>query len=86
MKAYSTKYALTTGIDEVDLEIVEEVWGFTESYETCFRNWYKKGRDWHETRESALARAEEMRKEKIASLRKQIAKLEAMRFGEEPKT
>ena len=41
------------------------------------------GKDWHRTPESALARAEEMRKAKIASLKKSIAKLEAMTFSVE---
>ncbi|MGE0278428.1 MAG: hypothetical protein AB7R40_23780 [Nitrospiraceae bacterium] len=37
-------------------------------------------KDWHETAEAALAQADAMRLKKIASLKKQIAKLEAMRF------
>ena len=39
--------------------------------------------DWHTTPESAIARAEEMRTKKIASLKKQISKLEAMTFSAE---
>ncbi len=39
--------------------------------------------DWHTTPESAIARAEEMRTRKLASLKKQIAKLEAMTFSAE---
>ena len=39
--------------------------------------------DWHTTPEAAIARAEEMRTKKIASLKKQIAKLEAMTFSAE---
>jgi len=39
--------------------------------------------DWHTTPEAAIARAEEMRTKKIASLKKQIAKLEAMTFRAE---
>ena len=41
---------------------------------------YQVGRDVHETREAALAAAESMRTKKIASLKKQVAKLEALRF------
>jgi len=39
--------------------------------------------DWHTTPEAAIARAEEMRTKKLASLKKQIAKLEAMTFSAE---
>jgi len=39
--------------------------------------------DWHTTPEAAIARAEEMRTKKIASLKKQIANLEAMTFSAE---
>lgn len=36
--------------------------------------------DWHPTREAALSRAEEMRAAKIASLKRQIKRLEALTF------
>lgn len=36
--------------------------------------------DWHPTREAALARAEEMRAAKIASLKRQIERLESLEF------
>ena len=39
--------------------------------------------DWHTTPEAAIARAEEMRTKNIASLKKQIANLEAMTFSAE---
>lgn len=41
---------------------------------------YFHGNDWHRTPEDALARAEEMRKAKLLSLKNQIQKLEAMTF------
>ena len=40
----------------------------------------KLGRDIFDTREAALAQVEIMRKKRIASLQKQIQKLEAMEF------
>ncbi len=80
MKAYSTKYALTFGIEEINGKVI------LGSYFEYGDHGFLGPKDWHRTRESAVARAEEMRAAKIASLRKQIAKLEAMRFGEEPKT
>lgn len=36
--------------------------------------------EWHRTREGAVAKAEEMRVARIASLEKQIAKLRKLRF------
>ena len=36
--------------------------------------------EWHDDKGTAIARAEGMRVSKIASLKKQIAKLEAMKF------
>lgn len=41
---------------------------------------YAFGNEWHRTPEAALARAEDMRAKKIASLRKSIAKLESIVF------
>ncbi|MRI57468.1 hypothetical protein D8770_26580 [Methylobacterium sp. DB1607] len=43
-------------------------------------NAYFYGEDWHPTREAALARAEEMRAAKIASLHRQIERLESLEF------
>ena len=39
------------------------------------------GNDWHTTREEAIKRVEEMRRRKIASLKKQIKKLEQLRVS-----
>jgi hypothetical protein len=79
MKVWITKYALTSGIFEVDAEtctspslIAVRKPGELTAY---FHN-----NDWHKSKEDAIARAEEMRAKKIASLRKSIAKLEAMSF------
>ncbi len=80
-KVYVTKYALTQGIQEVDLlkrdndGVVNVAWPGAPNNRALF--WPK---DWSETREQAAARADEMRKAKIASIQKQIAKLEAMTF------
>jgi len=41
---------------------------------------YAHNDDWHCTLPDAIAKANEMRAKKIASLKKQIAKLEAMKF------
>lgn len=79
MKAWITKYALTTGIFEITAEITEDgaAYDMHTSIPTFFHG---EGREWHRTKESAIAKAEEMRKKKIASLKKQIEKLEGMKF------
>lgn len=78
-----SKYALTNGV-------VREI-KVCDSYKSddyireagdayCF---YRVGRECFQTREEAIADAERRRKAKIASLKKQTAKLEALTFGEE---
>lgn len=68
MKAFVTKYALTQGIQEVngdlksaDMLSVKGMHGFDS---------YFHRDEWHETRESAVAKAERMRLAKIASPQK----------------
>lgn len=82
--AWVTKYALTNGVIKVsgkvdhENEISSTVFTYRlpgDSYDT-----YAHGNDWHRTEQEALERAEKMRARKIASLKKQIAKLEAMKF------
>ena len=83
MKAFITQYALTLGI--------QERWGTRypdkDGKMFCSPNpsgvesqFYGEGVEWHLTRESAVARAEKMRLAKLASLKKQIARLEALEF------
>jgi hypothetical protein len=79
MRAWITKYALTSGICEVEAEQCRESpsmisWGGWNGYA------HGEGRGWHRTREGAMVRAEAMRKKKIESLKKSIKKLEALRF------
>lgn len=79
MKVWITKYALTRGIlckdarECTDADMVETI----EEWPGYFHG---EGRDWHRTIESAVAKAEEMRNKKIHSLRKQIKRLENMKF------
>ena len=80
MKVWITKYALTRGIIETYGELTSSnsvsILNWDLSLPT---NWFYKG-DWHSDKESAVKKAEEMRQEKIESLKKQIEKLERMRF------
>lgn len=79
IKAWITKYALTHGIQVVDAEVCGD--GKMVAYgNKAYGRQYAHGKDWHTTPEAALARAEEMRKAKIASLEKSIAKIKAITF------
>ena len=77
MKIYSTKYALTKASKSTKPGSVVTVFVSVGQYNNYLDG---EGREWHRTRESAVARAEVMRKAKIESLRKSLAKFEAMRF------
>lgn len=87
MKVWVTKYAMSgkgvipckeaRGTDYDGVIVVPA----KEAQRTC--DWHIHKPDWHTTPEAAIARAEEMRTKKIASLKKQIAKLEAMTFSAE---
>jgi hypothetical protein len=78
--AWITKYALTDGILKMQVEdcfdtspgMVEKVNGMNSQY--------FHGKDWHRTPEEAVARAEEMRKAKLASIDKQRKRIEALKF------
>jgi hypothetical protein len=81
MKVWITKYALTKGIIEVDdAQNCNDA-----SMIKCLRigslsYFHGEGKEWHKTKESAIAKAEEMRMKAIATHLKSIAKLEKMRF------
>lgn len=78
IKAWITKYALTSGIQVVDAEIHPDGQGDMIMYGRFYEHAF--GKDWHRTPENALARAEEMRKKKIELLRKNIERLERITF------
>ena len=76
MTAYITRYCLTDGIQEIEGETNS---ANPEYFYTGNMTLFDK-RDWHTTREAAVAQAEQMRIKKIASLKKQIARLEKLKF------
>lgn len=87
MKVWITKYALTDGILEGEALEKHCVFGFgmikSEAKYFCRSkngDQYLDIGDFCCTYESAIQKAEEMRQKKIASLKKQIEKLEGMRF------
>jgi len=82
-KGYITKYTLTRGIIEAELEVcVNPAW--VQCSALNWKYYHGEGKDWHRTYESAQIRAEEMRLNKIASLEKSLAKMRALRFDGEP--
>ena len=76
--AWVTKYALTCGIKQMEVEDWHDARPGMVLNTKTITTYHVP--DWHRTEAEAKARAEEMRAAKIASLRKQIAKLEAMEF------
>lgn len=81
MKVWITKYALTAGILAAEGELSERNAG-TFIYKSKPRELlnFVHGNDWHTTESAAFNRAEEMRQKKIASLKKQIKKLQGMQI------
>ncbi len=77
MKVWITKYALTQGVREASGSIYYRSSNYLKA--DGFP-WLITKPDWHATKKEAIARAEEMRQKKILSLKKQIAKLEKLRF------
>lgn len=79
-----SKYALSSGIFELkDAEITGS--GYLSKMEQFPSHYhFYSPKDFHSTREMAVARAREMRTKKVSSLKKQIAKLEKMTFKEGP--
>lgn len=83
MKVWITKYALTDGIKEMEARLCKA--GNGDMIEQLRDDgppmfYYGKGRDWHDSLESAILKAEEMKAARIKSLNKQIEKLSKMSF------
>jgi hypothetical protein len=73
-----SKYALSGGIAEYQAEIRDGM-AYPGKPFMSYTN-FKLGVDAHLTRDAAVLAAEAAAKKKVASLKKQIAKLESMRF------
>lgn len=82
MKVWISKYALTKGIYETDGEICTSINEnmFYSPSAGYFHNHPAGIDEWHMTKGSAIRTAEQMRIKKIASLKKQIEKLENLDF------
>lgn len=79
-KVYITKYAISRGIEEIEREIYEVRYYDYSYIKYDFCTLLYIGKDAFLDKSEAIKKAEEMKKRKIASLRKQIEKLEKMTF------
>lgn len=77
-KFYTTKYALSSGIKEVEGEVSERMLMIKSEWGTDYH--HGEGKDWHRTRVGAIARAEAMREAKRVSLKKQMDRLDKLKF------
>lgn len=78
--AYISKYALTWGVFEKEVEDCFHISPhMVVSVGDRHSSVYYKG-DWHRTREEAIAKADEMRLKKIASVQASLKKLENLKF------
>lgn len=76
MKIFVTKYALTKGILELECEIIDGKLAKTiEKYPQYF-----KESEWFYNEEFAIKRSNKMKTNKIASLERQITKLQKIQF------
>lgn len=73
-----SKYALSNGITEHKAEVRDGA-AYPGAPFASFVS-FTLGKDAHETRDAAVAAAEVARKKKVAALKKQLAKIESMKF------
>lgn len=85
MKFFISKWALTGGIKEAGGVVVTGSSGkeYFKPDGTSYAALLVVGKDVHETRQSAVDAAESLRARKLASLRRQIAKIESISFAQE---
>ncbi|MGO4561008.1 hypothetical protein [Rhizobiales bacterium 3FA27D7] len=80
MKVYISKYALSTGITEIEGEISSSYPEYVYA-SAPYRQHFKLGIDAHHSREDAVFAANTMRSRRIFSLKKQLARLEKLSFA-----
>ena len=76
--AYVTRYALSTGIRQITAVQSGNFHNMVHEEGRRHINYHGEGKDWHRTWNGAVKRAEEMRRAKLASLRKQMKKIEGL--------
>lgn len=83
IKVWISKYALTTGLHEVEIDVYPDngIVSVRNKDSMFYTQYYHgEGKDWHKTKEEAIKKAEKMKSRKIESLKKQLEKLENMKF------
>lgn len=83
IRVWITKYALTQGILQADdAEVCVDINPGMIRVPSMGTSamFHGEGRQWHRTEASALKRAEQMRRDRIKSLERQIGKLKGMTF------
>ncbi len=80
MKVWITKYALTQGIKENEANVCSDVSDEMIVVKGIGLYGYFHKPYWHTDKQEAIKHAESMRLKKIDSLKKQIAKLEKLKF------
>jgi hypothetical protein len=81
MKVWITKYALTVGIIETEGEVCDSAnsGSMVQATDMPYKPYFHgKGRQWHDNLSSAQRTAHDMRRAKIRSLEKQLAKMNAL--------
>lgn len=76
MKIYTTKYALSKGIEEKEGEENGDYYSVKGSWIL-----FRKNRDAFLSREEAVTKAQKMVAQKISSLKKSLKKLESLNFN-----
>jgi len=84
-KVFITKYALTKGIKEIEADIIRSRFENEEYVIDDSYSYFRIGTNAFTDKSEALKKAEEMKIRKIASLRKQMEKLEKLSFKVEEK-
>lgn len=81
MKVWITKYALTLGIIEIEGEPLGTSFATKDQRFPLDKNdFFIRQGYWFENKKDAINDADEMRQKEIESLKKQIKKLEEMKF------
>lgn len=79
LEVYVTRYALTKGIQKRTVELTHTTEMVVDSKERHLY-YHGEGNEWHYTLKAAIKRANEMKKKKIETLKKQLRKIEALEF------
>ena len=80
MKVWISKYALSKGIYEQEVEQSESNPQMVTIRQGGWHSFHGCGKDWHLDKDSAQRKAHTMRQNKIVSLSTQISKLQKMTF------